>query len=63
MLFRRFFQSSPLVRFRVNEALTSNQSLLSRLRKKTGYAITNCKKALEINNNNIEEVMCALHQV
>jgi elongation factor Ts len=36
--------------------MTANQSLLSSLRKKTGYAITNCKKALEINDNDIEKV-------
>jgi elongation factor Ts len=33
------------------------QSLLSTLRKRTGYAITNCKKALEMNNNDVEKVL------
>jgi len=34
----------------------SNKSPLAILRKKTGYSFSNCKKALEVNENNIEKV-------
>ncbi|CAK9799399.1 Elongation factor Ts, mitochondrial [Anthophora quadrimaculata] len=32
---------------------TSKKSLLSKLRKKTGYTFVNCKKALEVNDNDM----------
>lgn len=35
---------------------STKKTLLSKLRKKTGYAFVNCKKALELNNNDIEKV-------
>lgn len=56
MLFRRLFHHTSFVSFLSSNVMTANQSLLSSLRKKTGYAITNCKKALEINDNDIEKV-------
>ncbi|XP_049787131.1 elongation factor Ts, mitochondrial [Schistocerca cancellata] len=34
---------------------STNKTLLAKLRKKTGYTFANCKKALELHNNNIEE--------
>ncbi|XP_015610522.1 elongation factor Ts, mitochondrial isoform X2 [Cephus cinctus] len=33
----------------------TNKSLLAKLRKKTGYTFTNCKKALELHENNLEK--------
>lgn len=35
---------------------SSSKSLLSELRKKTGYTFANCKKALEVNNNDLTQV-------
>lgn len=35
----------------------SNKSLLAKLRKKTGYAFSNCKKALELHPNDIDKVI------
>lgn len=32
------------------------KSLLAKLRKKTGYTFTNCKKALEMHDNDISKV-------
>lgn len=32
---------------------TFNKNDLAKLRKKTGYTFSNCKKALEVNNNDI----------
>lgn len=34
---------------------SSSKSLLSELRKKTGYTFANCKKALEVNNNDLTQ--------
>lgn len=34
----------------------SNKSLLAKLRKKTGYTFANCKKALEMHENDLEKV-------
>ncbi|XP_031838555.1 elongation factor Ts, mitochondrial [Nomia melanderi] len=34
---------------------TSKKTLLSKLRKKTGYTLVNCKKALELHNNDLEK--------
>ncbi|XP_065577978.1 elongation factor Ts, mitochondrial-like isoform X3 [Artemia franciscana] len=39
----------------------SNKSPLAILRKKTGYSFSNCKKALEVNENNIEKAEQWLH--
>jgi hypothetical protein len=35
-----------------------NKSDLAKLRKKTGYTFANCKKALEVNNNDLS-LVCA----
>lgn len=43
---RRSFQTSSLW-------LASDKSLLSKLRKSTGYTFANCKKALEVSNNDL----------
>lgn len=34
----------------------SEKSQLAALRKKTGYTFTNCKKALELHNNDLTQV-------
>lgn len=36
--------------------LSSNKSLLLKLRKKTGYTFESCKKALQLNDNSLEKV-------
>lgn len=36
---------------------TTNKALLAKLRKKTGYAFSNCKKALEMHENDLEKVI------
>lgn len=46
MIFRRLFHFTASV----------PQSLLATLRKKTGYSIANCKKALENNGNDLMQV-------
>lgn len=43
--------SRQFIRFYATE-----QSALAALRKKTGYTFVNCKKALELNNNDIVKV-------
>ncbi|XP_050580056.1 elongation factor Ts, mitochondrial [Bombus affinis] len=50
MILRQFFRS-----IHTNYVLcyTSQKTLLSKLRKKTGYTFVNCKKALELNDNDI----------
>lgn len=53
MLLRRLFHHTPFVSFHATEVVESSQSLLSSLRKKTGFAIANCKKALELYDNDI----------
>nr|XP_050851806.1 elongation factor Ts, mitochondrial isoform X2 [Vespula vulgaris] len=48
--------SSRIFRFVHTNSLlwqTSNKSLLAKLRKKTGYTFANCKRALEVNSNDI----------
>jgi hypothetical protein len=47
---QRFFHSTP----RLWSAF--DKSLLGKLRKKTGYTFSNCKKALEVNGNDYEKV-------
>lgn len=37
-------------------AMGANKSNLAKLRKKTGYPFGNCKKALEANNNDLDQV-------
>lgn len=51
MLFQlvRHFHKGPVCR-------AAESSLLAKLRKKTGYTIANCKKALEMHNNDSEKV-------
>lgn len=34
----------------------TKKSLLSKLRKKTGYTFANCKKALELHENDVDKV-------
>lgn len=34
----------------------TNKSLLAKLRKNTGYTFANCKKALEVSNNDLKKV-------
>lgn len=56
MLFRnivRSFHTSRLVH-------AAEKSNLATLRKKTGYTFANCKKALELHNNDLVKVTCAL---
>lgn len=40
---------------------STEKSLLAALRKKTGYSFINCKKALEIHNNDIVKVSESRH--
>lgn len=40
--------------------LASDKDLLLKLRKKTGYSFTNCKKALDKFSNDIKQVMAVL---
>jgi len=56
MIFRRLFHSTLNVPFSTSRSQFSNQSSLATLRKKTGYSIANCKKALENNGNDIIQV-------
>lgn len=39
--------------------LASDKSALATLRKKTGYTFANCKKALELNQNDLTKVCFA----
>ena len=41
----------------------TNKSLLAKLRKKTGYTFANCKKALEIHQNDVEKVCLTFEQL
>ncbi|XP_017878406.1 elongation factor Ts, mitochondrial [Ceratina calcarata] len=50
MISRQFLRS-----IHTNYVLGSKKTLLSKLRKKTGYTFVNCKKALEINDNDVEK--------
>merc|ERR1712116_52868 len=52
MIFRRFIQFSATRTFHSSSQLSAS-SPLAALRKKTGYSISNCKKALEINANDL----------
>lgn len=50
--------SSRIFRFVHTSSLlwqASNKSLLAKLRKKTGYAISNCKKALDLHSNDLDK--------
>lgn len=60
MILRQFFRS-----IHTNYVLcyTSKKTLLSKLRKKTGYTFVNCKKALELNDNDIVKVSQTLSYV
>lgn len=46
----RYFQTSA-----VSWAAAGEKSLLASLRKKTGYTFANCKKALELHNNDVNK--------
>lgn len=51
--------STKLIRYiHTNSFLwqATNKSLLAKLRKKTGYTFSNCKKALELHQNDLEKV-------
>ncbi|XP_076764219.1 elongation factor Ts, mitochondrial [Xylocopa sonorina] len=52
MISRQFFRS---IHTSYVLCYTSKKTLLSKLRKKTGYTFINCKKALETNDNNLEK--------
>lgn len=45
----RFFYSSAIYQ-------NINSSALSTLRKKTGFTFANCRKALELHNNDMKKV-------
>lgn len=49
--FNRFMNTST-----VKMSASELKSNLAKLRKKTGYPFGNCKKALEVNENNLEKV-------
>lgn len=53
--FARFFHSSGATQ-------VAEKSALATLRKKTGYTFTNCKKALEMHNNDLKEAETWLQQ-
>ncbi|XP_075992641.1 elongation factor Ts, mitochondrial isoform X3 [Anticarsia gemmatalis] len=57
MLFQlvRHFHKGPVCR-------AAESSLLAKLRKKTGYTIANCKKALEMHNNDSEKAETWLNE-
>lgn len=40
--------------------MTTNKNLLAKLRKSTGYTFANCKKALEVTNNDLVQVGCKI---
>lgn len=44
-------------RFHTSITFHAEGSLLAKLRKKTGYTIANCKKALEMHNNDADKVI------
>lgn len=45
----RFIHTTPLI-------CTTEKSALGTLRKKTGYTFANCKKALELHQNDLTKV-------
>nr|CAG4635096.1 EOG090X0EI4 [Alona affinis] len=55
MIFRRLFHTSVFLPFYSAPKVLSSQSLLATLRKKTGYSISNCKKALQVNNDDLSQ--------
>ncbi|CAL7935749.1 unnamed protein product [Xylocopa violacea] len=59
MISRQFFRS---IHTNYMLCYTSKKTLLSKLRKKTGYTFINCKKALEINENDMEKAEHWLHE-
>lgn len=50
---RRLLHGVTLCRLYSTGKLTSSGSALATLRKKTGYSISNCKKALQVNDNDV----------
>lgn len=48
MTIRRYFYTT-------SKTLAAEKSLLAALRKKTGYTFSNCKKALEMHNNDMNQ--------
>lgn len=52
----RFIHSTPLI-------YSTEKSSLAILRKKTGYTFANCKKALELHQNDITKVRFQKKQV
>ncbi|XP_018329208.1 elongation factor Ts, mitochondrial [Agrilus planipennis] len=55
LILKRFFCNS-------NSLFAAEKSLLATLRKKTGYTFSNCKKALELNNNDLTKAESWLHE-
>ena len=55
MIFRRFIHRSSSNAFFVSNQILAG-SPLANLRKKTGYSISNCKKALEVTGNDLVKV-------
>lgn len=53
--FRRLISTTSNLR-------ATEKSLLAALRKQTGYSFSNCKKALELNGNNLEKAQEWLQQ-
>lgn len=43
--------------FFVGAKCYSTASLLSTLRKKTGFSVANCRKALDLNGNDLDKVI------
>lgn len=64
MLFRLFCRSVHTTRQRLVAASSGGsgpeKSGLATLRKKTGYTFANCKKALELHNNDLVKVSAPL---
>lgn len=42
--------------YTTNFVFSAEKSALGTLRKKTGYTFANCKKALDLNNNDVGKV-------
>lgn len=59
LLFLQMLANQRLVRFIHSNNLlwqATSKSLLAELRKKTGFTFTNCKKALDLYENDMEKV-------
>lgn len=56
LLYKIFARTIYTTRQLYNTGAGLEKSALSALRKKTGYTFANCKKALELHNNDVNEV-------